>query len=179
MYNLLCCCKALSCNKNKPYGFYNRFQLLEKGLDKFSSEFDAEQYAKSIRNLKMLVSSVMDENERSLGKFQHTNTISLIKSESDEESEGEIDKEMPKLIERKSTLAHHRNIVDKFLLKYYTEKHTSKDYKLMNGIMTKKTLTNEDIKKMDPTLLNSNESQLQISDVNLFLDQYNSNKSST
>ena len=44
---------------------------INKGLKKYIQEFDAEYYAKSLRELKMLVSSLMDDSERFMSAYQH------------------------------------------------------------------------------------------------------------
>lgn len=91
MYCMFCCCKQWSKDKEKPYSLYNRYSLLEKGVDRFNKEFDSEYYAKSLRRLQMLMSSLMDDNERYLSFYQRTNTISLIANEdSGKEEEDEI-----------------------------------------------------------------------------------------
>lgn len=130
---------------------YNRYQLYEKGIDKYIKEFDAQYYAKSLRHLKMLVSSLMDDSERFMSVYQHYNCVSLIKSDTEDDSENEAIKDMPKLLHAKDdeTKAHYRNISE-FLENYYSETHSSKDFKLLKGAFTSKKLKNSEMVDLNP-----------------------------
>lgn len=150
-YNLLCCWKCSFLNKKGTYGLYNRFVLHEKGLDKYIKEFDAEYYARSLRNLKMLVSSLMDDSERFMSNYQHCNSISLLKSDTEDDSEHEPVKHMPGYLWKSpDECSQHYNVIDTFLENYFKETHSSKDYKLLKGAFTSKKLKNEELKNLNP-----------------------------
>jgi hypothetical protein len=65
------------CFKNKKFGFMQRFGLFEKGETKYIKEFDAVYYAQNIRNMKTLVTSMMDDSERFLVTYQKYHSISV------------------------------------------------------------------------------------------------------
>lgn len=75
--------------------------LYEQGVDKFVKEFDAHYYARSLRNLKVMIASLMDDSERFMAVYQHRNTISLLKSDSESESDDDVTKGMPPILDRK------------------------------------------------------------------------------
>jgi len=72
----------------------NRVKLFHKGERKFTKEFDAVHYAKSIRNLNTLVASMLDDNEKFMVKYQKSNLITL---ESSDSSNGSDEDDIPKL----------------------------------------------------------------------------------
>lgn len=49
--------------------------LFEKGSQKFIKEFDAEYYVKSLRKLKTLMDSLMNDEERVISVYQHSNVV--------------------------------------------------------------------------------------------------------
>ena len=124
--------------------------MYEKGVDKYIKEFDAVYYAKSLRNLRMLVSSLMDHNERFMAAYQHCNSISLLKSDTESESENEAVQDMPDYLQKKEEYQkEHRSNIKAFLDMYLEEKHTSKDYKLLKGAFTSKRLQNDELKNLE------------------------------
>ena len=60
------------------FSLYNRHRLYLKGAEKFNQETDFVYYARSLRLLKMLVSSLMDDSEKYLSVYQHQNCLRLI-----------------------------------------------------------------------------------------------------
>ena len=58
-------------------------------------EFDAEYYAKSLRHLKVMIASLLDDSERFMTVYQHCNVLCLDKSNTESDSENEAVKEMP------------------------------------------------------------------------------------
>eukprot|EP00343_Euplotes_focardii_P001167 CAMPEP_0205800820 /NCGR_PEP_ID=MMETSP0205-20121125/2604_1 /ASSEMBLY_ACC=CAM_ASM_000278 /TAXON_ID=36767 /ORGANISM="Euplotes focardii, Strain TN1" /LENGTH=202 /DNA_ID=CAMNT_0053064541 /DNA_START=1333 /DNA_END=1938 /DNA_ORIENTATION=+ len=121
----------------------NRYKLYQKGEDKFTEEFDAIYYAKSIRNLNTLVSSLLDDSEKFMIRFQKCNTITL-KSGSDNDSNSDGN-EAPKLFSKLGAKALHKIKIDEFMRKYKSEKWSEQDYKLLNGVCHSRGLTNNDI----------------------------------
>lgn len=153
-YNLLCCCKCLSRDNTKPYSFYNRHKLYEKGIDKFNSEFDAEHFVKSLRNLKILIASLMDDSERFMVTFQQRNALHLIQKDSDSESdEDAMGKKIPKMITNNTvSVENHKDRIKEFCLAYYSEQLTDKDFKLLNGVFSKRTLKNDELEYLNANL---------------------------
>ena len=67
----------------------------------FAQEFDAVYFARSLRNLKMLVSSLMDDSERFLSVYQQFNAINLSSWDSDSDSSDDPHNKIPKLLSSK------------------------------------------------------------------------------
>lgn len=154
-YNILCCVKCLSPHKEKRFSYFNRYQLYEKGVDKYLKEFDAEYYTKSLRNLKMLVSSLMDDSERFMNLYQHSNTISLLKLESGNDSDDEQEKKIPKLSSKQMKEEKHKESIDGFFDSYLKEKLSAKDFKLLKGAYTQQKLKNNELENLNPDKLDS------------------------
>ena len=88
-------CKCCNVDRRNPYSFDSRYRLYKKGIQKFEKELDIEYYTKSLRNLKIMVSAMMDDSERFMSVYQHCNSIPLFESLSESDSENEITKNMP------------------------------------------------------------------------------------
>ena len=153
---------------------------INKGLKKYIQEFDAEYYAKSLRELKMLVSSLMDDSERFMSAYQHWNWLSLLKSDTESDSDNDPTKDMPNYLSKEGIDAfdYHANI-NKFLDTYYAETHSSKDYKLLKGAFTSKKLKNKELDNLNPDkedsfdmAMPSYQSEINSSKVNLGLDPH-------
>ena len=99
-FNLLCWCKCISLNKSNPYSLYNRYKLYKRGVEKFEKEMDIEHYTKSLRNLKIMVSAMIDDSERVMSIYQHKNSIPLLGSHSESESENEVTMKMPDYLDK-------------------------------------------------------------------------------
>ena len=148
-------------HKKKPYSLYNRYKLYEKGLEKYTNEFDAEYYAKSLRLLKVLIASTLDDSERYMAVYQHCNSLSLAKSNSETDSENEAIKKMPGyLSNNKNDIDHYHNTIDKFLQGYFKEKHTPKDLKMIKGAFTRKKLKNDQLRHFNLSRGNSFDEEL-------------------
>lgn len=142
----------MSKDKGKQLSYYNRFKLYENGLDKFTQEFDAYYYAQSLRNLRVMISSLMDDSERFMAMYQHRNTITHLSEESGSESDHDATSHMPKLLNKeKSKLDEHMANIDKFCKSYFSEEHSSKDFKLLKGAFTSKPLHNRELMHLAPT----------------------------
>ena len=135
-------------NKKNPYSIYGRYKLYTRGVKKFEEELDIEYYTKSLRNLKTMVSAMMDESERFMSVYQQCNSISVIGSLSDTDSDNEITKGMPKYMENKNKVSPYSKHINMFLAKYYAENLTSKDYRLLKGTYTSKKLKNYELEKL-------------------------------
>lgn len=70
-YHFWCCWKCKNSGQGKRLTMYDRHILYNEGYAKVSSEFDALNYAKSQRKLKILLESLMDKNELYLSEYQH------------------------------------------------------------------------------------------------------------
>ena len=121
----------------------------------------------------MLVSSLMDHNERFMAAYQHCNSISLLKSDTESESENEAVKDIPDYLKNNKEECHkqHHLNIKAFLELYLAEKHTPKDYKLLKGAFTSKRLQNDELKTLEvETDLHSKLSSRSDSDKNIKKD---------
>ena len=107
-------------------------------------EFDAEYYVKSLRNLQMLVSSLMDDSERFMNVYQHSNAISISKNDTDMDTDDDTSKAIPKMIKDKNS-KEHEETVQNFIDDYIKETLSAKDYKLLKGAFTKNKLKNSEL----------------------------------
>ena len=48
-----------------------------KGIDKYSDQFDIEKYSRNLRHLNTLVLLLMTDNERIMSQFLYENTLNL------------------------------------------------------------------------------------------------------
>ena len=113
-------------------------------------EFDAEYYAKSLRNLKVLVASMLDDSERFMSVYQHCNSLCLDKSNTETDSENEAVKGMPSYLSKNNQkIEEHQNIIDEFLEAYYKERHTPKDVKMIKGAFTSQKLRNNELDRFN------------------------------
>ena len=88
---------------NKPNNsLYNRHELYKQGVERFNQETDLVHYAKSIRLLKTLLSSLMDDSEKHLSIYQHQNCLKLIDWDLWNKDIKHEQKEMPNLIRESS-----------------------------------------------------------------------------
>ena len=99
----------------------NRYKLFKIGEDKFTKEFDAEYFARTMRKVHMLLTATMDEHERHLTSYQQYNAIRLdnkrLNEESDEDGDPDYEhKIIPKLgKESENEFAHNRKVA-KFMV---------------------------------------------------------------
>mmetsp|Transcript_7776 Transcript_7776/g.6873 ORF Transcript_7776/g.6873 Transcript_7776/m.6873 type:complete len:203 (+) Transcript_7776:1003-1611(+) len=68
-------CLCFCIKKKRPMNVKDRHKLYKKGEEKFTKEFDAVYYAKSLRNLNTLVNSLLDDSEKFMINFQRRNAI--------------------------------------------------------------------------------------------------------
>jgi len=114
LFSFLFCC--INKKKNK-LNVKKRLELYDKGETKFIKDFDAVYYARSIRNLTTLVTSMIDQNERFMISYQKTNAISLDSSTTSSHSDENYDG-VPKLFAKEKKKLEHRNRVDEFMVNY-------------------------------------------------------------
>ena len=134
--------------KKRPYGLYNRYKLHEKGLDKYVQEFDAEYYAKSLRHLKVLIATILDDSERFMTVYQHCNALTLVGSDTETDSENEAVKDMPSYLSKTNKSLKHRDNISEFLQGYFKENHTAKDIKMIKGAFTNKNVKNNEFENL-------------------------------
>ena len=115
IYNLTWPVSLIPCRKHNLLSLYNRYKLLKKGEDKYIKEFDAVYFARSLRNLKMLVASLMDDSERFLSTYQHFNTIKL-GLDSNGNSSSDSHSRIPKLLSSKNCRLKHEKWIDDFMV---------------------------------------------------------------
>ena len=83
---------------------------------KYVEEFDAVYFAKSLRNLKMLVASLMDDSERFLSTYQQFNVIKLVPDSNSSDSSASPQKKLPKLLLSKKSRYKHEKWIDDFMV---------------------------------------------------------------
>jgi hypothetical protein len=113
MFNLLCPMKsAFFCKKfNRPMNFKYRYDLYEKGSEKYVNEFDAVEYAKSSRMLNTMISSLMDRQERFFVNYQKNNCISI-----DGEDSFSGNSTVPSRSEKENVKLKHEGIINGFMV---------------------------------------------------------------
>ena len=85
------------------------------------------------------------------------NAISLnLKSSSSESSDDPYNK-IPRLLSSKSKRIKHEKWIDDFMEKYLQERFSPKDYRLMNWVCTTTELTNDQLKALNISKLDSHE----------------------
>ena len=138
-YNLLCCCKLKRFSRGN-YSLYNRHKLYKQGVDKFANEIDIVSFTKSLlRQLKTLVSSFTDDNEKYLSTFQHQNCLRLIDWENCKHGESN-EFQIPNLISRYEVIDSYYKEIRKFFREF-----TTKDYRLLNGVFSNKDLKKDEL----------------------------------
>lgn len=141
-YNLCVCFKCKPKKQGDRLTAYDRYQLYKQGSEKLGLEFDAIEYTKSQRKLKMLVDSLLDKRERALISFQYINTIHY-----DHESENEI--ELPSLIEKADKVQEYHESLNKFIESYTEEVLTRRDFRLINNVFRQTPITEETLNEME------------------------------
>ena len=114
-YNYLMPAKVFFCWKKSLRNLHTRYLLFKRGEDKLSKEFDAVEFARSQRKLKMLMHWLMDKSEKFLTAYQKSNAISL-STESDSNSDDPAYTMIPKMLSNGKTKQKHIVIIDKFFV---------------------------------------------------------------
>lgn len=106
----VCCCRQ----KNKLH-LKKRNKLFQKGEEKFVKEFDAVQFAKSMREMQTLLKSMIDDNERFMIPYQKCNSIPMHSDSEDESGDENYDK-VPNLFAPPRLKNIHSARVDAFMV---------------------------------------------------------------
>ena len=117
IYNLAWPLPLIPWRKRHLLSLYNRYRLLKKGEDMYIKEFDAVYFAWSLKNLKMLVASLMDDSERFLSTYQHFNAITLASDSNSSNSSDDPYKKIPKLLSSRLKRFKHEKWVDDFFVR--------------------------------------------------------------
>ena len=132
-------------------------------------EFDVEYYAKSLRHLKVLIASMLDDSERFMTVYQHWNALCLDKSNTETDSENEAVKDMPSYLNYDNQkIEQHHNNIKQFLQGYFKERHTPKDLKMIKGAFTSQKLKNNELVRFNLSLGESKDEE--------FSREYHSNR---
>ena len=115
IYNLVIPFKVICCCKNKLNNIHTRYKLFKKGQKKLEKEFDAVEFARSQRKLKMLIYWLMDKSERFLAVYQKSNAISL-STESESLPDDPSYTKIPKMLDKEETKQNHGLIVNRFFV---------------------------------------------------------------
>ena len=121
---------AFSCGSNS---LYTRHKVYQQGIDKFSQEIDIIYYVYSLRKLKTLVSSLMDDSEKYLSVYQYQNCLRLIDCSKCQENQPE-ELQIPKLVSNNKEINSYHQEVVSFFRSYLEEKFTTKDYRVLKGV---------------------------------------------
>ena len=103
--------------KRNIYNIHSRFLLFKNGEKKLLKEFDAVEFARTQRKLKMLMHSLMGENERLLAPYQMLNSISLLSDSSSNHSDDPAYSKIPKLFWDAKAKQKHWEIIEGFFVK--------------------------------------------------------------
>ena len=112
---------------------YNRHKLYLQGISRFKQEIDIVKYAKSLRLLKILVSSLMDKSEKYLSTYHQQNCLKLTSCELCKDSAPKS-QTIPRLNSKVSDIETHIKNVNRFFKKYTEEQFSAKDYRLLKGV---------------------------------------------
>ena len=135
---------------------YNRYRVYLQGAEKFYQEIDLIHYTKSLRLLKTLLSSLMDDNERFMSVYQYQNSLKLKSCELCHEKQ-DNDRKMPKLVANEFEVDYHVIQIEKFFNSYLEEKFSAKDYRLLKGVFWSEDLKNDELNILMPDKNNSEE----------------------
>ena len=115
LYNYIAITKVFYCWRKKLRNIHDRHLLFKKGEDKFTKEFDAVDFARTQRKLKMLIHWLMDKSERFLSVYQKSNAISL-SSESENQSDDPDYTKIPKMLASEQEKQDHVLAVNCFFV---------------------------------------------------------------
>lgn len=115
IYNGFGALKFLFCcvNKKNNFNIKNRLELYKEGENKLTEELDAVQFIKSIRNLTTLVSSLLDDSEKTMVQYQKSHVLEI-----DKEIEEETPQERkPNLFSKLAEKLIHKSEIEVFMVK--------------------------------------------------------------
>ena len=91
----------------------------KKGEEKYTNEFDAVEFARTQRKLKLLMNSLMDENKRFLAPYQKLNAISLLSDSDSNNSDNSAYSKIPKMHSKSEIKKRHRSSINEFFVNSY------------------------------------------------------------
>lgn len=102
-------------NKKNKLNVRNRFKYYSKGKAKYWDEFDAIKFSKSMRNLRSLVASLLDDSEQFMIKHQKSNVLQLDASENNQDIDSNEEKALH-LFSSKEEKTLHKNKIESFMV---------------------------------------------------------------
>ena len=123
-------------------------RYIRKEWIKFEQEIDLIHYVKSLRLLKTLIYSLMDDKQRHLSIYQHQNWLKLFDWDLCKENTKITDHVAPKLICKVSQIKDHDTAIKKFFDKYLKQQLNDKDYRLLKGVYWGENLTDDELEKI-------------------------------
>lgn len=115
-YNFLVPVKLFCCCKRSLRNLHSRYLLFKRAEHRFAAEFDAVEFARSQRKLKMLMHWLMDKSERFLTAYQKSNAVSLSPQSASSASDDPAYTKIPKMLSDSKTKQKHVVLVDKFFV---------------------------------------------------------------
>lgn len=106
------------CSHPRPLSLPGRHRLYAKGEDKFTREFDAVEFARNQRRLKMLVDSLIGEHDKFLAVYQQANAIAAYRSSEGSESEDSGYAKVPPLLSQAASKVAHFQLVENFMVTF-------------------------------------------------------------
>ena len=120
-------------------------------------------YTKSLRLLKTLLSSLMDDSEKFMSIYQHQNWLKLIDWDLCHAPQQKDELLLPKFIDNFSKVDSHIENIDKFFAQYLEEQLTARDYRLIKGVFWDEDLTNDELQLIKVDEYEWDESETSIS----------------
>ena len=88
----------------------------KKGEDKFLKEFDAVEFVRTQRKLKMLMNSLINEDERFFTPYQKTNALSLFSNSDNSDFDDPDYTKIPKFLSSAKIKQKNSVVIDKFFV---------------------------------------------------------------
>jgi hypothetical protein len=116
VYNFLVLFKPSCClRKQAQPNIHSRYELFKKGEAKLMKEFDAIYFAKSMRNLNMIIASMMDDSERFMASYQKVNALNFDGDMTDSHSD-DVGQDIPKMFEKSTDKEQHTKKISEFMV---------------------------------------------------------------
>ena len=117
---------------------------INKGIEKFSDQFDIQNYAKNISYLNTLVLVLMNDNEKILSQFQWYNTLNLHNEE--DNSQNDFTLNIPKLIpSHNDHCLSYSSEVSNMFAKYFESSTSYRNLKLLKSVFWQSNLWKSDL----------------------------------
>ena len=114
LYNFLWPLKWFRIFRKSLSNPHTRYKLFERGEVKLMKEFDAIEFARNQRKLKMLTNWLLDTSERFMAIYQKTNAINLNTETEHELSDDPMYTRVPRLFSKKDKIDRHSDLINKF-----------------------------------------------------------------